>query len=520
MTRAKQDESKARVVSPRRDNTPSPSPSDSSTVTLHSSSSSSTKAIARTGTTGTGSSEVSFPVKLHRLLAEAEKKGADDVVGWNDDGTAFSIYQPKVFAETWMKKYFLQTRYKSFQRQCNLYNFERTTMGKIKGHYSHPFFLRTRPSLCTQIKRDRAPGTALQQAMAAKAASEKKAKKADTSVSGKSEITWGARSKVKVGTNKSKKKAVPGSKKKRKVSNKAVVAEKLDPTKNSNSKVPTHQVSPTGVDTAFFERQVLTFGGEDDTGFSDIPETLMDPLNCFQESDTVNRPDFSLNRRQDLSSSAADDLEEWKIQEFGSGFFNFGDSNYTLSEPSPGGVTDDDHSGDDTGSIFSISDVPMDESPTINDLNDIDMIKDLSELVSDVPDKAVSFVASPDGISDSTAAEAEEIEDETIRSESGGPPASPHHDGSRHVQVHPPAYHPHHHHHYTTAHHYGHHYHYASYAGAPAHSYHHIQHTSASSTPTIQSPTSHVAHYNHHRPLYYPCPIGPPPAGLYHHVQT
>ena len=86
------------------------------------------------GTGGLAAAEEPFPVKLHRLLLEAERTDQTDVVGWNEDGTSFLIYQPKVFAETLMKQFFLQTRYKSFQRQCNLYNFIRSTQGRIKGH--------------------------------------------------------------------------------------------------------------------------------------------------------------------------------------------------------------------------------------------------------------------------------------------------------------------------------------------------------------------------------------------------
>lgn len=90
--------------------------------------------LTTTTTTSTGGSEDSFPIKLHRLLTEATETGDTDVVGWNTEGTAFTIFQPKVFSETWMKRYFNQSRYKSFQRQCNLYNFERQNLGKVKGH--------------------------------------------------------------------------------------------------------------------------------------------------------------------------------------------------------------------------------------------------------------------------------------------------------------------------------------------------------------------------------------------------
>jgi hypothetical protein len=74
-----------------------------------------------------------FPMKLHRMLEDMEKKGKQDILSWNEDGLSFSIYQPKVFADTIMRQCFRQTRYKSFQRQLNLYDFTRETVGKIKG---------------------------------------------------------------------------------------------------------------------------------------------------------------------------------------------------------------------------------------------------------------------------------------------------------------------------------------------------------------------------------------------------
>lgn len=62
-----------------------------------------------------------FPMKLHRMLGEAQAADLESVVSWHEHGRSFRIHQPKVFAETIMCRYFNQSKYTSFQRQLNLY---------------------------------------------------------------------------------------------------------------------------------------------------------------------------------------------------------------------------------------------------------------------------------------------------------------------------------------------------------------------------------------------------------------
>ena len=68
-----------------------------------------------------------FPLKLHKMLSEAKNNGNADIVSWNENGRSFTIHQPELFSSTVMRTYFAnQTKYKSFQRQMNLYRFVRT----------------------------------------------------------------------------------------------------------------------------------------------------------------------------------------------------------------------------------------------------------------------------------------------------------------------------------------------------------------------------------------------------------
>lgn len=94
-----------------------------------------------------------FPCKLYRLLEEVECAGLSSIISWSKDGRFFIVHKPKVFANTLMKAYFNQSKYKSFQRQLNLYEYRRTPRDNVLGIYSHPLFFRGKMELCKKIKR-------------------------------------------------------------------------------------------------------------------------------------------------------------------------------------------------------------------------------------------------------------------------------------------------------------------------------------------------------------------------------
>lgn len=95
----------------------------------------------------TSNGEAAFPWKLHRVLEEAERLGFSDVVSWQGN-RAFKVHDPKNFEKSIMKEYFNQTRYKSFQRQLNIYGFERITIGADIGSYTHQLLVRGKPNIC------------------------------------------------------------------------------------------------------------------------------------------------------------------------------------------------------------------------------------------------------------------------------------------------------------------------------------------------------------------------------------
>lgn len=102
---------------------------------------------------------IPFPVKLHDMLNKIEEDGLAGVVSWQPHGRCFVVHNPKEFVNHVMPHYFKQTKMASFQRQLNLYGFNRLTGGLDKGGYYHEMFLKGKVSLAYDIHRMRVKGT-------------------------------------------------------------------------------------------------------------------------------------------------------------------------------------------------------------------------------------------------------------------------------------------------------------------------------------------------------------------------
>ena len=82
-------------------------------------------------------------------------------------GNAFKVHDPEKFVAVVLKKYFNgQTRYKSFQRQLNIYGFKRVTRGAEKGVCYHEHFLRGSKELCYRMDRQKLKASKCQEAEA------------------------------------------------------------------------------------------------------------------------------------------------------------------------------------------------------------------------------------------------------------------------------------------------------------------------------------------------------------------
>jgi HSF-type DNA-binding len=113
-------------------------------------------------TTSTATNRVSmkqsntFPFRLHEMLDTVAQEGSESIVSWcAGNHTAFKVHKPQDFVKTIMPRFFQQTKYKSFQRQCNLWGYERILHGPEKGGYEHPegFFVRGNHSLVNKMVR-------------------------------------------------------------------------------------------------------------------------------------------------------------------------------------------------------------------------------------------------------------------------------------------------------------------------------------------------------------------------------
>jgi HSF-type DNA-binding len=76
-----------------------------------------------------------FPLKLHQLLLDLAREGRSDIAAFLPHGRAFAIFKPVEFAAEVMPHYFRMSRFSSFQRQLNLYDFQRVVEGTDKGSY-------------------------------------------------------------------------------------------------------------------------------------------------------------------------------------------------------------------------------------------------------------------------------------------------------------------------------------------------------------------------------------------------
>jgi len=100
----------------------------------------------------TSNGELAFPWKLHVVLEESEKYGFQGIISWQGN-KAFKVHDQDRFENCVMNKYFNNTQYKTFQRQLNIYAFQRVTRGKYVGSYTHEFICRGNPDICRFMTR-------------------------------------------------------------------------------------------------------------------------------------------------------------------------------------------------------------------------------------------------------------------------------------------------------------------------------------------------------------------------------
>jgi len=75
-----------------------------------------------TGAAGQRSVPTPFLTKTYQLV---DDPAVDDVISWNDDGSAFVVWRPAEFALDLLPKYFKHNNFSSFVRQLNTYGFRK-----------------------------------------------------------------------------------------------------------------------------------------------------------------------------------------------------------------------------------------------------------------------------------------------------------------------------------------------------------------------------------------------------------
>jgi HSF-type DNA-binding len=99
-----------------------------------------------------------FPTKLYEMIEKVETQGLSHVVSWQPHGRCFKVHDMPTF-KLLLQNYFKLSKIASFQRQLNLYGFQRLTVGLDKGSYYHELFIRSRPDLVSRIERVKVKGT-------------------------------------------------------------------------------------------------------------------------------------------------------------------------------------------------------------------------------------------------------------------------------------------------------------------------------------------------------------------------
>lgn len=100
-----------------------------------------------------------FPMKLHEMLKSSEEDGHGHIISWQPHGRCFVVHKSAEFVHLLLPRYFKLSKVASFQRQLNLYGFQRLTHGTDRGGYYHELFLRSKPFLAQGIQRIKVKGT-------------------------------------------------------------------------------------------------------------------------------------------------------------------------------------------------------------------------------------------------------------------------------------------------------------------------------------------------------------------------
>lgn len=93
-----------------------------------------------------------FPQKLFELLSSEEP--VKEIIAWMASGDSFIIFNEASFAEQVLPKFFSRTKFTSFIGKLYRWGFRRITKGNNAGAYYNKHFVKGKPELCLQMRRE------------------------------------------------------------------------------------------------------------------------------------------------------------------------------------------------------------------------------------------------------------------------------------------------------------------------------------------------------------------------------
>ncbi|MFS7941763.1 putative transcription factor HSF-type-DNA-binding family [Helianthus anomalus] len=89
-----------------------------------------------------------FLTKTYQLV---DDPASDDMISWNENGTAFVVWRPAEFARDLLPKYFKHNNFSSFIRQLNTYGFRKIVSDRWE--FANDYFRKGEKSLLREIHR-------------------------------------------------------------------------------------------------------------------------------------------------------------------------------------------------------------------------------------------------------------------------------------------------------------------------------------------------------------------------------
>ena len=88
----------------------------------------------------------SFPQRVYNVLNLCEEQGRQDIMSWEENGTAFKVNDLDAFERELLPKYFNTKKYYSFTRALHAYGFTSVRTGRQTGICMYPLFGSTKVS--------------------------------------------------------------------------------------------------------------------------------------------------------------------------------------------------------------------------------------------------------------------------------------------------------------------------------------------------------------------------------------